>query len=218
VAFTVDHPRTSSGWHRAPAIRARIYHPSAVVLMAVSAVLLGAWAAIVGFVGPAFDYDATGATTWEWTRTNWLLHLLPGAIVVLAGLIVIMLARAAGPGSRGMIRLCSFAMIAAGAWLVVGPALAPMFKWGQPYGPTSDATTSFTYQIGANLGPGLLIVALGAMILESVSGMHRVRGATTADSAPVAEGPLDNRMGTAAAGGSAETVAPHRVAQAPVET
>jgi hypothetical protein len=52
--------------------------------------------------------------------------------------------------------------------LVIGPALWPVFESGSPYGPAATAQTSFTNQIGANLGPGLLLVLLGAMIYQSV--------------------------------------------------
>jgi hypothetical protein len=153
--------------------------------MALLALLLGAWVAVVAFVGPSFGYPATATASWQWTTRNWLLHLIPGAVTVVAALMIMMVAGAHAPGARTVIRLCALAMIVAGAWLVIGPALWPVFESGRPYAGSADATTAFTKEIGANLGPGLLIVALGAMIMESVEG---IRGRSAA--VPVEEAPL----------------------------
>jgi len=163
----------------------RVYHPVSVVAMAFLAVLLGAWTVVVAFVGPAFGYRATATQSWQWTATNWLLHLVPGAITVGSGLLIIALARGRAAGARGAIRLCALAMILAGAWMVIGPALWPVFESGRPYVGSSDATTAFVREVGANLGPGLLVVVLGAMILEAVSAMARTDVVAPAQAAPV---------------------------------
>jgi hypothetical protein len=137
--------------------------------MGLLAALLGAWAAIVGFVGPEFGYQVTNNASWQWTTANWLLHLIPGAVAFVAGLAVMALAGATTFGKRSLLRLAALVVVAAGAWLVIGPALWPTFESGSAYALGVNAQTSFTNQIGANLGPGLLLVALGAMIYEAVS-------------------------------------------------
>jgi hypothetical protein len=159
--------------------------------MGALAALLGAWAAIVGFVGPEFGYQATNNSSWQWTTANWLLHLVPGAVAFVAGLCVMFLARASTLSARSMLRLAALVIIASGAWLVIGPALWPVFESGSPYGPAGTAQTSFTNQIGANLGPGLLLVLLGGMIYQAVGAS---RPAPAYD-APVAGAPVAGAVG-----------------------
>jgi hypothetical protein len=129
-------------------------------------VLLGAWGAIVAFVGPEFGYRATTTASWQWTTTNWLLHLVPGALAVVAGLALLGLVAGTTRLSRAVLAFAALATIVAGAWLVVGPALWPWFESSAAYGPARDAQTSFANQVGANLGPGLLLAVLGGMALK----------------------------------------------------
>jgi hypothetical protein len=174
MTLTVEHPRRY-GWHHGRSVRTRVYHPAGVAAMALLVALLGAWAALVAFVGPDFGYRATETASWQWTTRNWLLHLVPGAMAFVAGVLAASMSRAAAPSSRGVVRFCALVMIVAGTWLVIGPALWPVFESGRPYADGTTAGMAFANQVGANLGPGLLIVALGAMILESVGGMRSTR-------------------------------------------
>jgi hypothetical protein len=172
--------------------------------MALLVALLGAWAAIVAFVGPEFGYRATETASWQWTTRNWLLHLTPGAMAFVAGVLAASMSRAAAPSSRGVVRLCALVMVVAGGWLVIGPALWPVFESGRPYPSGTSAGMAFANQVGANLGPGLLIVALGAMILESVGGMRSI-GQTIEE--PVDPGTAAP-AGVAPAGTSGEAATP----------
>jgi hypothetical protein len=184
MTWTVDHPGRRSMWRHSArtataagtAARVRVYRPFGVAGMGALAALLGAWAAVVAFVGPEFGYHATNSSSWQWTTANWLLHLVPGAVAFVAGLCVMFLARASTLPARSMLRLAALAIIAAGAWLVIGPALWPVFESGSPYGPAGTAQTSFTNQIGANLGPGLLLVLLGGMIYQAVGASRPAPG------------------------------------------
>ena len=125
--------------------------------------LVGAWAGIVVFVGPVFGYDAQGKTAWVWSSNHAFLHLAPGAGAVLAGLLIM----AALPRTSMSI-LASILAIAAGAWLVIGPLAWPVLEgaghtaWA-PAGPLH----SLTNQVGANLGPGLLLVLLGSFAISA---------------------------------------------------
>jgi len=169
MVLTADHPAHRGLWrHSGHSSLVRIYHPITVAGLGFLAALLGAWAGIVGFVGPEFGYQPTSASSWQWTTANWLLHLVPGAVAFGAGLMVMATARATTASARGLLRIASLCIIASGAWLVIGPALWPVFESGAPYAAAGSAQTSFTNQIGANLGPGLLLVLLGGMILEAV--------------------------------------------------
>jgi hypothetical protein len=121
------------------------------------------------FVGPDFGYRPTSAGTWVWTTQNWLLHLLPGAVAVFAGLMIL----SASPsrrhdGTGAPIGLAALLLIASGAWFVIGPALWATFESGQPFATGTSAETSFLNQLGSSLGPGLLLAVLGGMALKAV--------------------------------------------------
>lgn len=188
MAWTVDHPQRRHAW-RYPervAARVRIYRPLSVAGMAMLVGLIGAWAGIVAFVGPDFGFRPTTVSAWQWTTDNWLLHLIPGAVAVGAGLIIMASARALTTATRSMIRLAVLATMAAGTWLVIGPALWPVFESGQPYGVATSARLSFAHQVGANLGPGLILVAFAAMILEAVAASRATPVEAPADAPPAA--------------------------------
>src|SRR5207248_4094471 len=140
MAMTLNHPRRRHGWryHDAAvgerATRVRVYRPISVATMGLLTVLFGAWAGIVAFVGPEFAYRPTSGSAWQWTTANWLLHLVPGAMAVAAGLVAITLARASTASARGMLDLAALTTFAAGGWLIIGPSLWPVFESGSPYG------------------------------------------------------------------------------------
>jgi hypothetical protein len=130
--------------------------------------LVGAWGAICVFVGPYFNYRPTSATTWQWTTNNWLLHLLPGAVAVAAGLMILILSPVRRPGGvRSALGLAALLLTASGAWFVIGPALWPTFQSTPAYATGTGTWTSFWNQMGANLGPGLLLAFFGGMALKA---------------------------------------------------
>jgi hypothetical protein len=130
--------------------------------------LVGAWGGICVFVGPYFGYAPTSATTWQWTTNNWLLHLLPGAVALAAGVMIMTLSPARrGEGVRSALGLAALLVTATGAWFVIGPALWPTFQSTPAYATGTGAWTSFWNQVGANLGPGLLLAFFGGMALKT---------------------------------------------------
>jgi hypothetical protein len=190
MAWTVQQPERRR-WHRrqASAMPVEAYRPLGVTWLGVLVLLVSAWAGVVAFVGPSFNYPATATTAWQWTTTNWLLHLVPGAVGVLAALIIVALAPSSTAGARTMFRLAALAVIAAGAWLVIGPAVWKVFESSSAYAPASTAQISFGHQAGANLGPGLALAMFGGMILES-AGARRLGlrpDVPATETAPVAD-------------------------------
>jgi hypothetical protein len=155
--------------------------PSSTAVIGLLTAALGAWAGIVGYVGPVFGYHATTLGAWQWTTNNWLLHLIPGAVAFVAGLLVLGRARAL---ARGGVSLAALAAILAGAWLVIGPAAWPLFESSRAYGPATGATNIFLVKLGADLGPGVLLAAFGGMLLKA-SHPGRV-AAVTGAAAPAA--------------------------------
>lgn len=120
-------------------------------------VLLGAWGALIAFVGPYFDYAFTPDKTWTWTAARFWLQVLPGAVTFFAGLILLMTAH------RVVAWAAAWLAIAAGAWFVVGPLLAPLWRenyLGTPVGSRTDVSVE---QIGMFYGLGAAIILLAAM-------------------------------------------------------
>src|ERR1700704_2439529 len=88
-------------------IRGRRKGGSGLLLM-----LLGAWGALVPFVGPYFGYAFTPDKAWTYTSGRFWLSVLPGAAVFLGGLLILMSARVTSIGA--------FLAALGGAWFVIG--------------------------------------------------------------------------------------------------
>ncbi len=82
-------------------------------------ILLGVWGgALIPFVGPNFDFAFSPDQAWTWTNARGWLEVLPGAVTVLGGLLLLT------SRNRATAMLGSWLTVAAGAWFVVGRALA----------------------------------------------------------------------------------------------
>lgn len=119
--------------------------------------LLGAWAGIVPYVAPVFGFSADGTGSWYWNLPHGLLFLVPGAAAFVAGLMIMAGGRLA-KSSGGLLAAI------AGAWLVVGPS-AWLALHGAPLFVGASPLREFTYWIGYSLGPGGLLIGLGAFVL-----------------------------------------------------
>ena len=132
--------------------------------------LLGAWGAIVPFVGPYFSYAYTPDKAWAYTSGRLWLSVLPGAAAFLGGLLVVSSDRAAPFGA--------FLAVLGGVWFVIGQpvnafALAgkgisagtPVASAGAPFGP---AAMRFLEGLGFFYGLGVVIVFLAAVALGEV--------------------------------------------------
>ena len=132
--------------------------------------LLGAWAALVPFIGPYLNvaYTPQPDTAWHWTAARGWLEVLPGAVVAVAGLLLIVSA------SRVLTSFGAWLAAAGGAWLLVGPALSgPLeINLGSP-DPTSRRSVQSLAQLLFFYGIGAVIVfvaglALGRLTVNSV--------------------------------------------------
>jgi hypothetical protein len=130
-------------------------------------VLLGAWGALIPFVGPYFGYAYTPDKAWAYTSGRLVLSVLPGAVVFLGGLLVL--------GSEGAAAIGGFFAAVGGAWFVVGAEVMAVATNGGSYGPGSPVVTSgsafapatmrLLEHIGFYSGLGVVIVFLGALAL-----------------------------------------------------
>jgi hypothetical protein len=132
--------------------------------------LLGAWGALVPFIGPYFGYAYTPDKAWAYNSGRLWLSVVPGAAVFLGGLLVAVSARAAQVG----------AILAAlgGAWFVLGPLVTAVavpsgsVTAGTPIvgarAPFGAATMRLLEGLGFFYGLGVVIVFLAALALGEV--------------------------------------------------
>jgi hypothetical protein len=148
------------------------------VLSGLLLMLLGAWGALVPFVGPYFHYAYTPDTGWTYTSGRLWLEILPGAATALGGLIV--LASAYRPAAH----FGAWLAAVSGAWFVLGGIIGPTWSGMRmdPGTPVGGTTTRALEQIGFFTGLGVLIVALAAVALGRFS-VISVRDAKRAERA-----------------------------------
>jgi hypothetical protein len=126
-------------------------------------VLLGAWGAIIPFVGPYFHYAYTPDATWIWTAARFFLEVLPGGVAFFAGVVLL------GSANRVSATLAGWLGVLAGAWFVVGPLLAPIWQAGYVGTPVGGTTRVSVEQIGIFYGLGAAIILLAAFALGRFS-------------------------------------------------
>ncbi|MGO9332549.1 MAG: hypothetical protein ACLQCU_00580 [Acidimicrobiales bacterium] len=152
--------------------------PAGLSIIGLLTALLGAWAGLSVFVGPSFGWSPDGSPSWHWNLIHTALHVAPGGVALIAGIAMVATVPKA---ARGMGRLgaalAGLLAILAGAWLVVGPSEWLVLKPTQQIVFASAAPMrSFTYVVGANLGPGLLLAVTGAFALAWAVRVAKVRG------------------------------------------
>ncbi|MDR2984516.1 MAG: hypothetical protein LBV34_06715 [Nocardiopsaceae bacterium] len=150
-------------------------------------ILLGAWGALVPFVGPYFGYAYTPDKTWAYTSGRLMLSVLPGALVFLAGVLILISDVPAAIGG--------FFAAVGGAWFVVGAEVmavvapsytpgSPVVPSGAPFGPD---TMRLLENIGFYSGLGVVIVFLGALALGKAAVARLSRGAYSEPASEVTE-------------------------------
>jgi hypothetical protein len=161
-------------------------------------VILGAWGALIPFVGPYFNFGFTPDTAWHWTTSRLVLDVLPGVAAVVGGLMLM------GSIRRGSAWVGGWIALWAGVWFVVGPSVSMLWNSGvpdvsRPLGGDLRRTLewlAFFYGIGA------AIIALAGLALGRLVPYRR--RVTAADEAAAVEGgPAGRRRRAAVAAGDA---------------
>lgn len=121
-------------------------------------IALGIWGGLIVFVGPYFHYAFGNYSSWHYTSNRLWLNILPGAVAVLGGLLII------GSARRTSGTLGGWLAVAAGAWFVVGPAVSLWWhKQGNPIGaPTGGHVRQAIELLGYFYALGVLIAVLAA--------------------------------------------------------
>jgi hypothetical protein len=136
-------------------------------------ILVGAWGALVPFIGPYLKFAYTPDTAMHYTTGRLYLSVIPGAIAVLTGLLVL------ATRSRGIGVLSGLIAAVAGAWFLVGAAvtdvvlkrtsISPGVPVVRSMGGIPAATWVFLEQIGFFVGVGMLIIFFGALAMGRFS-------------------------------------------------
>ncbi len=159
----------------------------------IAVVLVGAWGALIPFVGPLFGYRMGNVTAWTWSESHATLHLVPGVVALVGG--VLMLGAA-----RGRARLGAVLALLGGAWFILGPTFHP--AWASGDGMASGGGmmmmgggvwNGIASALGYHYGTGVVIGALGAYALGVLANVTPVaaRGVTAVPSSAGAAEPTD---------------------------
>jgi hypothetical protein len=156
-------------------------------------VLLGAWGALIPFVGPGFNFAYTPDKDWTWTAARGWLEVLPGAATALAGLLLIFSA------NRITAMVGAWVAVLAGAWFVVGGEVAPALGIGSAGDPVAATERKrAALEVSYFSGLGALIIFVGAAAVarlavrsasdaEALARVEAARAARTAEPARAAE-------------------------------
>lgn len=127
-------------------------------------VILGAWGALIPFVGPRFNFAYTPDQVWVWTTARGWLEVLPGAATALGGLLLLVSA------NRVTAVVGGWLAVLAGTWFVVGGQVAPLLGIG-PVGDPVAATDRkrALLELSYFSGLGVLIVFVGGLALARVA-------------------------------------------------
>jgi hypothetical protein len=145
--------------------------------------LLGAWGALIPFVGPYWNYAYTPNHTWTWTAARFWMQVLPGGVAFLAGLVLLISAH------RVIASAAAWLGIAAGGWYVIGPLVAPLWRANYLGTPVGNRTDVSVEAIGMFYGLGAALIMLAALAAGrfSVVGVRDVAlAAKSAETVPAA--------------------------------
>jgi hypothetical protein len=127
-------------------------------------ILLGAWGALIPFIGPYFHFAYPPNQAWAWSTARGWLEVFPGVTTALGGFLLLT------SGNRATAMFGGWLAAIAGAWFVVGRTLAATLRLGnvgQPLAGTDAKRAAI--EIASFSGLGTLIVLLGGAVLARVT-------------------------------------------------
>ena len=159
LAMRTHHDRTHANRDRVGVGSGKLAVVGAVALLA------SAWGGIVPFVGPIFGFSADGSASWHWNAAHAVLALIPGALGVFLGFIVMEEARGAAVGRRRMtLTMAGTLLVLCGAWFAIGPFAWPILSTTSSYFGAGSHLRALAYVVGYGIGPGLVLVGCGAFV------------------------------------------------------
>ena len=146
-------------------------------------ILLGAWGALIPFIGPNIDWAYMTDPAWTWTAAKGWLEVFPGVATAAGGLVLLV------SGRRASAMVGGWLAVFAGAWFVVGRAFAATLNIGdvgQPVATGAQADLKRALlEVTYFTGLGALIVFLGGAALARVAVRH-ARDVVLTEPAPMA--------------------------------
>jgi hypothetical protein len=127
-------------------------------------IVLGAWGALIPFIGPYFHFAYSPDQAWAWSTARAWLEVLPGVTTALGGFLLLI------SGNRATAMFGGWLAVIAGAWFVVGRTLASTLRLGdvgQPLAGTDAKRAAI--EIASFSGLGAFIVFLGGAVLARVT-------------------------------------------------
>ena len=119
---------------------------------------------MIPFIGPYFNFAYDPDSPWAWTLARGLLEVLPGAVTVVGGLLLLM------SRNRATAMFGGWITVIAGAWFVVGRLFAAPWGFGDVGAPVADTLTAqMALELTFFTGLGALIIFFGAMALGRLS-------------------------------------------------
>ncbi len=127
-------------------------------------ILLGAWGALIPFIGPYFNFAFIPDAGLTWTAARGVFEVLPGVATVLGGWLLMT------STNRATTMFGSWLAVIAGAWFVVGRLFADVLPFGAIGAPATTSTTMAAWlEVAYFYGVGALIVFLGATAMGRLS-------------------------------------------------
>jgi hypothetical protein len=127
-------------------------------------VVLGAWGALIPFVGPHFNFAYTPGRDWAWTSARGWLEVFPGVTTVVGGLLLLV------AGNRAIAMFGGWLAVLGGAWFVVGEQFAPLLRIGSIGDPVAGTDRKRALlEVAYFSGLGVLIVFLGGIALARLT-------------------------------------------------
>jgi hypothetical protein len=131
------------------------------------AMAAGAWGGIAPYIGHALHYSADGSATWTWDLQHGLLSLLPGAMAVVGGALVIVgawLRRDRAPRLHTLGLVGATALLGLGAlWFLIGSSVWPIYFSGQVLASASPVR-AFANVVGTYLAEGFVLAAIAGVV------------------------------------------------------
>ena len=131
-------------------------------LSGVLLVLLGAWGALVPFIGPYFQFAYTPGTVWVYTPARLWLEVVPGVATAAGGLILL------SSANRALAAFGAWLAALAGAWFVLGPTVSRLWAssgFSQIGSPLVGTLRRTVVEISYFAGLGVVIVFFAALAL-----------------------------------------------------
>jgi hypothetical protein len=139
-------------------------------------IVLGVWGGLIPFIGPYFHYSFGGDHTWHFTMQRLWLDILPGAVAVLGGFMLMTASSRVGGLTAGWVALI------AGIWFAIGPAVALL--WDQNIyaigAPNGGSVRRMLEWVGYFHGVGVAIVGLAAFAMGRYFSRPRLAGEAAA--------------------------------------